>query len=625
MYAITSPVPQFFDLSGDPLDAGKLYIGTAGSNPITSPVTVYWDDAGTQPAAQPIRTVGGYPARNGKPARVYVGADDFSMAVMTRSDVVVTTELSVLSSTTLRDDLAAPGGSALVGADDGASGSLWTTVQGFINRLISPLGLRTIGFQQNYAAAVAQVAATPLSNIVSVSDFMTPQQVADMQAGIVKPDITTAFQAAVDAFPRQGSPNWQSWKLLMPLGRATLSGTVSILNQQGGELHMGGCYLEGNFAGPLLQVGDATGLNDVLWFHIHGGSLIQQSTAAGACVLKAVHNYSCSYSRMFMAGGQTVFDLDGNANLISACTFRGGADRNVKAAGTSNNEANVFHVCSSELSTGYGYDLDITAGAGGLTVISGGYVEANALGNIRCKNNQKVTVRDVYFNLQNGAPGVLLDGTVGANYPDAYVDVQGCEVLGTSGTAAPFIKESSATSINSQYGNNRVVSGNVDLYSQAPLSINLTRLRKSPNIINATSIVNTDATGAPDGWTLAGTGNVAMPSANSPYVVGTAAEITETNSYIYQRVKVPANALVRVSVWANITAAGPSAVLQLWSIGLGGQYTAASTTSTTGTKLTVYLSPAQRSSATEFLILLRCVSSGANAVFSDVEIEDMTN
>jgi len=106
MYAITSPVPQFFDLSGDPLDAGKIYIGTAGSNPITSPVTVYWDDAGTQPAAQPIRTVSGYPARNGKPARLYVGSDDFSITVMTRQDVLIQSELSALSIATLRGDLA---------------------------------------------------------------------------------------------------------------------------------------------------------------------------------------------------------------------------------------------------------------------------------------------------------------------------------------------------------------------------------------------------------------------------------------------------------------------------------------------------------------------------------------
>ena len=69
--AITSPLPQFFDLAGDPLSSGRIYFGTVGANPETSPVTVYWDSAATQPAAQPLRTLGGYIARDGTPASVY--------------------------------------------------------------------------------------------------------------------------------------------------------------------------------------------------------------------------------------------------------------------------------------------------------------------------------------------------------------------------------------------------------------------------------------------------------------------------------------------------------------------------------------------------------------------------
>lgn len=75
MLSIESPLPQFFDLDGSPLDAGSLYFGTAGANPETSPVTVYWDAAGTQPAAQPIKTMNGYAVRSGMPAKVYVTGD----------------------------------------------------------------------------------------------------------------------------------------------------------------------------------------------------------------------------------------------------------------------------------------------------------------------------------------------------------------------------------------------------------------------------------------------------------------------------------------------------------------------------------------------------------------------
>lgn len=535
--------------------------------------------------------------------------------------------VSVDGASVLRSDLSAPGGAALVGADDGASGSLWTTVQGFINRLISPLGLRTIGFQQNYAAAVAQVAATPFSNIVSVSDFMTAQQVEDMHGGVVRPDITAAFQAAVDAFPRQGSPNWQPWKLLLPFGVATLSSTVLIRNQQGSEIHMGGCVLIGNFAGPLVQVGDDTGLYDVLWTHFYGGRLEQYSTAVGSACLKAVHNYSCSYSNMFMYGGRTVFDLDGNANLISCCTFRGGVERNVKASGTSNNEANTFHSCSNEQGQGYGYDLDVPFGAGGLTIIQGGYVEANVTAGVRCRNAQKTAIRNVYFNLSNGEPGVLLDGTVNGRYPEAFVEVTGCQVQSLFATTPAFITEASTSSINAQYRNNSISYGNVDLYSQAPRSINMARQRSMSLLTNARSIVNTDGVGAPDGWTLAsgGTGNVATPAANSPYVTGTAAEISPSNQYIYQSVKVPANALVCVSVWANATGASTPCALQIWSIALGAKLAEIETSSTTPTKLTIHLSPSDRANATSFLLMLRNNGGVANAVFSDVEIEDMTN
>ena len=75
MLAISSPFSQFFDLDGSPLDAGRLYFGAVDQNPETSPIVVYWDAAGTQPAAQPIRTRNGYPVRSGTPAVIYVNGD----------------------------------------------------------------------------------------------------------------------------------------------------------------------------------------------------------------------------------------------------------------------------------------------------------------------------------------------------------------------------------------------------------------------------------------------------------------------------------------------------------------------------------------------------------------------
>lgn len=80
MLATEAPFPQFFDTDGSPLDSGSLYFGVANQNPETNPITVYWDAAGTQPAAQPIPTLNGYAVRSGTIAAVYADSD-YSLTV----------------------------------------------------------------------------------------------------------------------------------------------------------------------------------------------------------------------------------------------------------------------------------------------------------------------------------------------------------------------------------------------------------------------------------------------------------------------------------------------------------------------------------------------------------------
>jgi hypothetical protein len=79
MLATQSPFPLYADLDGKPLE-GFAYFGVANQNPETSPVQVYWDAAGTQPASQPIQISRGVTVRNGTPAVVYV-ATAYSIAV----------------------------------------------------------------------------------------------------------------------------------------------------------------------------------------------------------------------------------------------------------------------------------------------------------------------------------------------------------------------------------------------------------------------------------------------------------------------------------------------------------------------------------------------------------------
>lgn len=85
IYAITNPFEIFTDTDGTPLEAGYIYIGEANNNPITNPIDVTWDANGLYPAAQPIRTINGYPSRNGSPSNIFIstenGVNEYSIIV----------------------------------------------------------------------------------------------------------------------------------------------------------------------------------------------------------------------------------------------------------------------------------------------------------------------------------------------------------------------------------------------------------------------------------------------------------------------------------------------------------------------------------------------------------------
>ena len=84
-YSISKPYELFFDSNGEPLENGYIYIGEANQNPITNPVTVYWDVNGLYPAAQPVRTLAGYPGRNGSPSGIFIdSADNLSYSILIR-------------------------------------------------------------------------------------------------------------------------------------------------------------------------------------------------------------------------------------------------------------------------------------------------------------------------------------------------------------------------------------------------------------------------------------------------------------------------------------------------------------------------------------------------------------
>ena len=167
MLQIQSPFQQLFDTNGSPLDDGYVYIGTANTNPETSPIAIYWDDAGTIPAAQPLRTLNGYIVRSGTPARVYTALEDFSMTVKDKQGRVVFSVLDATSLSNLQNNLASSGGSALVGFLQAGTGAVTRTVESKLRESVSVTDFGAVGDGLIDDTAAIQAAL----NVASSVDF----------------------------------------------------------------------------------------------------------------------------------------------------------------------------------------------------------------------------------------------------------------------------------------------------------------------------------------------------------------------------------------------------------------------------------------------------------------------
>ena len=97
----------------------------------------------------------------------------------------------------LSGEIAQTTGAAGVGADDGASGSLWISVQGFINKILSSAGSAVVGFVQAGTGAVARTMQAKARAIVHAEDFgVIGDGVTDTTALFVLAD---AYAASIGA------------------------------------------------------------------------------------------------------------------------------------------------------------------------------------------------------------------------------------------------------------------------------------------------------------------------------------------------------------------------------------------------------------------------------------------
>jgi hypothetical protein len=149
----TPPKLQFFDTNGNPLVGGKLYSYAAGT---VTPLATFTDAGGGTPNANPVIL-----DSRGE-ASVWLGSALYKIALYTSTDVLVWTvdNLNGFQAVTLVQ-LAASGGSALVGYLPAGTGVATTTVQSKLRESVSveDFGAVGDGTTDDTAAIIAALAS----------------------------------------------------------------------------------------------------------------------------------------------------------------------------------------------------------------------------------------------------------------------------------------------------------------------------------------------------------------------------------------------------------------------------------------------------------------------------------
>lgn len=171
-FSVHEPFPQFHDRDGQPLDGGFVFIGQAGLDAQANQVPVYFDAALTIPASQPIQTHGGFAANGATPTPIYVDANDYSIKVLDANGALV---------------IAYP-----------------NAVDRFPAAVITGnLSSANVSYNRALTGTQTRTVEGRLRDFTSVFDFMTPAEIAAVQAGTFLVNVTTAVRNAVASTARE--------------------------------------------------------------------------------------------------------------------------------------------------------------------------------------------------------------------------------------------------------------------------------------------------------------------------------------------------------------------------------------------------------------------------------------
>jgi hypothetical protein len=185
MAVFLSPVggvaAQFFSNNGVPLSGGKLYSYAAGT---TTPATTYTSSSGGTAHTNPIVLDAAGRVSSGGEIWLTDGVI-YKFVLKDSNDVLIATYDNITGINNV-----AASNIPFIGFKDQV---------GTIESLASDNGSDWIGFQPAGTYAVARSAQDKMRDMVSVFDFMTAEQIADVQAETYTLDTINAIEAAINA------------------------------------------------------------------------------------------------------------------------------------------------------------------------------------------------------------------------------------------------------------------------------------------------------------------------------------------------------------------------------------------------------------------------------------------
>ena len=358
--SIQSPFPIFTDIDGQPLEQGQVWLGTAGNNPISSPITAYWDAALTQVVTQPVTTRGGYPMNGSAVGRLYVNSD-FSILVRNRSGYDV---LSALSATERYD-------SSLVTFVQAGAGAVVRTAQAKMRDTVSVKDFGAVGdgVTNDTAAIQAAIAASTNKTL-----FWPTGQYLLSAPQVISQAVSWAFEGptgpllAIPPTTRIIKAASVAGDLLTFTGQSVVLGGIAVVGQPGNTgdgivLRGNSPYLNRPFVAGMGRDGIRLGTDSV-------GSNVNSFTIINARCL--------SNGRDGIHISEVTINANSGSFVNPICTQNG-------RHGFYGNKAALGVTISGplfEANTGHGAYLDTFFGYIGANVIIGGDIEANVAGNL---------------------------------------------------------------------------------------------------------------------------------------------------------------------------------------------------------------------------------------------------